>query len=260
MINLKKYGAVGYILLGIVIIGTLSYCFKGKLKNFEASKTIKSRNSKNDLNKDSDFEVRGKVINVETKLSVREEPDEESTVDASLYNGMTFDIINKQNDWYEIEHEETVGYVHEDYVEEYTESPSNEVYENQKTEESNLPIETEETNIQEKSEDSPGREIKAELTAYCNDPRCSEEYGSQTAMQTETRLGVVAAPKDIPLGSKLYIPELSNYKEDGIFNVEDRGGAIKVKEDGTYIIDIWLPSHEEVEAFGRKKTTIFLLE
>lgn len=260
MINLKKYGAVGYILLVIVIIGALSYCFKGKLKNFESNKITKSKTSKNDLNKDSDFEVRGKVINVETKLSVREEPNEESTVDASLYNGMTFDIINKQNDWYEIEHKQTVGYVHEDYVEEYTGSPSNEVDENEKIDENNLHIEAEEINAQEKSEGSQGREIKAELTAYCNDPRCSEEYGSQTAMQTETRLGVVAAPKDIPLGSKLYIPELSNYKEDGIFNVEDRGGAIKVKEDGTYIIDIWMPSHEEVEAFGRKTTTIFLLE
>ncbi|WP_423237140.1 3D domain-containing protein [Clostridium vincentii] len=105
-----------------------------------------------------------------------------------------------------------------------------------------------------------GTPIKAELTAYCNDPRCSGEWGAQTAMQTVTRLGVIAAPTDISLGSKMYIPELENYKADGIFDVEDRGGAIKVKKDGTYVIDVWVPTYEEAVEFGRKKTTIYLLE
>ena len=102
--------------------------------------------------------------------------------------------------------------------------------------------------------------IKAELTAYSDDPRSSEEWGSQTAMQTHTRVGVIAAPKNIPLGSKMYIPELKNYKADGMFDVEDRGGAIKVKADGTYVIDVWVPTHEEALEFGRKKTTIYLIE
>lgn len=105
-----------------------------------------------------------------------------------------------------------------------------------------------------------GTPIKAELTAYCNDSRCTDQFGSQTAMQTETRLGIVAAPSNIPLGSKMYIPELENYKADGMFDVEDRGGAIKVKEDGTYVIDVWVPSYEEAIKFGRKNTTIYLLE
>ena len=79
-------------------------------------------------------------------------------------------------------------------------------------------------------------------------------------METHTRIGVIAAPKDIPLGSKIYIPELTNLKSDGIFDVEDRGGAIKVKEDGTYVIDVWVPSYEEAIAFGRKEATIYLME
>ena len=54
--------------------------------------------------------------------------------------------------------------------------------------------------------------------------------------------------------------ELQSYKEDRIFSVEDRGGAIKIKDDGTYIIDVWMPTHEEVEAFGRKTTTIYLMD
>ena len=102
--------------------------------------------------------------------------------------------------------------------------------------------------------------IKAELTAYCNCKICSEAWGSQTAMQTHTRVGIIAVPKDIPLGCKIYIPELKSYNEDGIFNAEDRGGAVIVKGDGTHIIDVWLPTHEEVKEFGRKKTIVYLMK
>lgn len=102
--------------------------------------------------------------------------------------------------------------------------------------------------------------INAELTAYCDCEECSEEWGDITAMQTKTRVGVVAAPKEIKLGSKIYIPMLKDYTGDGIFSVEDRGGAVKIKDDGTYIIDIWIPSHDEVEKFGRKKCTVYLME
>ncbi|WP_238915937.1 3D domain-containing protein [Clostridium sp. YIM B02555] len=102
--------------------------------------------------------------------------------------------------------------------------------------------------------------IKAELTAYCNCAICSEQWGSQTAMQTHTRVGVVATPKEISLGSKLFIPDLKKFKEDCLFDVEDRGGAVKIKSDGTYIIDVWLPTHEQVKEFGRKKTIVYLLK
>ena len=79
-------------------------------------------------------------------------------------------------------------------------------------------------------------------------------------MQTHTRVGTIAVPKNIPLGSKIYIPDLKDYKDDGIFDAEDRGGAVKVKSDGTYIIDVWLPTHEQVKEFGRKKTTVYLIK
>ena len=101
--------------------------------------------------------------------------------------------------------------------------------------------------------------IDAELTAYCNCKICSEAWGSQTAMQTHTRVGIIAVPKDIPLGSKIYIPDLKDYKEGGIFEAEDRGGAVIVKNDGTHIIDVWLNTHEEVKEFGRKKAKVYLI-
>jgi 3D (Asp-Asp-Asp) domain-containing protein len=152
--------------------------------------------------------------------------------------------------------EELKDVVEEDTTEEYIESSSDKS--------NDVPVETEvheNTSTQsQENQHSAGMPIKAELTAYCNDPRCSDEWGSQTAMQTRTRLGVIAAPSNIPFGSKIYISELKNYKADGMFDVEDRGGAIKVKEDGTYVIDVWLPTYEEAEQFGRKKTTIYLVD
>lgn len=146
----------------------------------------------------------------------------------------------------------------EEYIEsvkKYTEIPSKAVEEAVgKTQET----ENKSTKSQEDGK-SKGTPIKAELTAYCDDPRCSDQWGSKTAMQTRTRMGVIAAPKNIPLGSKMYIPELTNYKADGMFDVEDRGGAIKIKNDGTYVIDVWVPTYEEAQKFGRKKTTIYLV-
>lgn len=113
----------------------------------------------------------------------------------------------------------------------------------------------------QENKSSLGKAIKAELTAYTNDPRCTGgKTNWKTAMETKTRLGVIAAPSNVALGSKIYIPELKNYKADGMFSVEDRGGAIKVKKDGTYVIDVWVPSYEEAVKFGRKSTTIYLME
>ena len=259
MLKLKKFMFIGSIILGVSLIATYYFYNKSEdieiINNFVASKNKESLN--NEDSSDKEHEDHGQVINVETKLAVRKEPNVSSSVDDTLYNGMTFDIIDKEEEWYEIQREETVGFVHEDYVEEYAEVPPIEEVTEAPIEE--VEIETlsiDEENVQNKL----GTPIKAELTAYCNDPRCSDGWGSQTAMQTETRLGVVAAPSNIPLGSKLYIPELENYKPDGIFNVEDRGGAVKQKEDGTYIIDVWLPTHEQVEEFGRKSVTIYLVE
>ncbi|BCZ45948.1 hypothetical protein psyc5s11_20150 [Clostridium gelidum] len=155
---------------------------------------------------------------------------------------------------YEIEGRKYI--VEKDTMEEYIETSSDTSQELVAEKEEPETISTK----SQENQHSVGIPIKAELTAYCNDPRCSEEWGSQTAMQTETRLGVIAAPSNISLGSKIYIPELKNYKADGMFNVEDRGGAIKVKEDGTYVIDVWVSTYEEAEEFGRKKTTIYLVE
>lgn len=251
MSNLKKYMLKGYALCAVsIVIGTSlipSSGVYGKLvaADIEHSKSETPLNSSYDkdaiINQSTSEELDpyGQVVNIETSLCVRKEPNQNSTTLRVLREGMTFEILSKTGKWYEIRYNDIQGFVHEDYVEEYENTPPNKVYEE---------------NYGYK------KAIRAELTAYCNDPRCSAGWGSQTSMGTRTKLGVIAAPKDIPLGSKVYIPELTNIKSDGIFDVEDRGGAIKVKADGTYVIDVWLPSYEEAVAFGRKTTTIYLVE
>jgi 3D (Asp-Asp-Asp) domain-containing protein len=186
----------------------------------------------------------GQVVNLTSSVCIRDEPNVDSNTRDYLYKGMTLDILENNNGWYKIKYKDITGYVNDEYIEEYDETPPNQIYEGIQ---SNL--------ISENMIPIP---IKVELTAYCNCTICSEDWGSQTAMQTHTQIGVVAAPKEIPLGSKINIPELKNYKEDGIFSIEDRGGEVVVKPDGTYIIDVWLPTHDEVKAFGRKKATAFL--
>lgn len=195
---------------------------------------------------EDDLMPHGQVVNVESNLCIREKPNSKSNVLYGLYKGMTFDILDKEGEWYYIQHNGDKGYVHEDFVEEYEDEPPHEIY---------VAPESNQEYIQ-----PTGRAIKAELTAYCNCPICSGNWNSLTAMGTKTRLGVIAVPTTISLGSKIYIPDLTFLKSDGIFSAEDRGGAIKVKSDGTYVIDVWFPSHEQALEFGRVKTTIYLMD
>lgn len=98
------------------------------------------------------------------------------------------------------------------------------------------------------------KEIPVELTGYCNCYLCSGGWGGTTALGTDTRVGVIAAPKEIALGSKIVIDELKWYKNDATFTVEDRGSAVVKKSNGVYVIDVWFPSHEQAINFGRVKT------
>ena len=208
-----------------------------------------SAHQSNESLNEGQLKKNGQVVNVDSNLCIREKADIDSEINYVLYEGMTFEIINKENEWYYIRYNnDIIGYVNEDYVEEYDDVPPNKTYDE---------LEEEMTYDVLSRNAVP---IKVELTAYCNCKICSESWGSETAMQTQTRKGVIAAPKEIPLGSRIYIPNMEYYKENGIFDVEDRGGAVILKDDGTYIIDVWLPDHEQVKEFGRKKAQAYILE
>lgn len=95
--------------------------------------------------------------------------------------------------------------------------------------------------------------IKVELTAYCNCYKCTQNSKDKgrTASGTTAHKGTIAAPRNIPYGTKFII----NGKE---YTVEDRGGAIVARKDGVYVFDIWVPTHKDTIKFGRVKTQMYL--
>lgn len=111
--------------------------------------------------------------------------------------------------------------------------------------------------------DKPAQEhwITFEVTAYtlrvkeCGRPPGHPDYG-RTASGKIAQVGVaIAAGPEIPLGTKIYLPELRYKNGTGIFIVQDRGGDI-----GTGCIDIYFGDPikrpqvvKEALAFGRQR-------
>ncbi|MEW8956008.1 SH3 domain-containing protein [Clostridium sp.] len=69
--------------------------------------------------------AKGKVINVTSNLRIRQGAGTNTSVVGYLINGQTFEIKGKSGDWYHINANGKVGYVHKDYVEEIKESNPN---------------------------------------------------------------------------------------------------------------------------------------
>jgi 3D (Asp-Asp-Asp) domain-containing protein len=97
--------------------------------------------------------------------------------------------------------------------------------------------------------------LTVEATAYCPES-CYPYDGTTTADgSTPQEYHTIAASSDIPFGTKVYIPYFKNESNGGIFEVEDRGGAIKGD-----IIDIFFDTYDEAIHFGRRNLTIYILE
>lgn len=95
--------------------------------------------------------------------------------------------------------------------------------------------------------------ITVEISMYTDE--------GKTASGTYTKWGTIAAPKEIPFGASIVIPELDTLlAESGItdlpnvpFKVEDRGGYIK-KVGDVYRVDVYTPySDASAFHFGRKR-------
>ena len=97
--------------------------------------------------------------------------------------------------------------------------------------------------------------IKVEVSGYCSCYLCSEGWGQKTADGTGVHWGVIAAPREIPFGTKMKIDGFG----DTVFTVNDRGGYIK-KVGDTYRIDVWFPRHGDAEKYGRRWTTATIIQ
>jgi len=98
--------------------------------------------------------------------------------------------------------------------------------------------------------------IEVVATGYCSCPICCGPYdGNSTANGSHPyALHTVAAPRTYAFGTHLYIPYYNGAANHGLFEVEDRGGAIQGNR-----IDIYFNTHEEALKFGRRTLTIYIL-
>lgn len=85
-------------------------------------------------------------------------------------------------------------------------------------------------------------------SAYCSCEECCGKTDGITASGKQaTTWHTVAAGKDYPIGTIIYIPALADKPNEGWFVVEDRGGAISNEK-----LDIYFNSHENALKYGRK--------
>lgn len=88
------------------------------------------------------------------------------------------------------------------------------------------------------------------LTGVCT--AYTEKPGARTSTGAIARRGLVAVnPKQIPYGTKLFIPGY------GICTAADTGGAMR---QGRAMIDLYMDSERECRQFGRRTKQVFILD
>ena len=119
--------------------------------------------------------------------------------------------------------------------------------------------EIEQLEIELEQKKSMGRTITVKVTGYCPCSYCCGEWAHLnpgiTASGTVAKYGTIAAPPSIPFGTKMKIEGYG----DMIFTVEDTGSAV-VYEDGIYVIDMWMPTHEQAYAVGNSIVQATILD
>lgn len=95
-----------------------------------------------------------------------------------------------------------------------------------------------------------------EVTAYCGCSKCCGKSTGRTASGTYATAGrTIAAGSNLSFGTKVYFPGMTGGGNDGVYTVEDRGGAISSSR-----IDIFFSSHSQALAFGRRTMTVYILK
>lgn len=105
------------------------------------------------------------------------------------------------------------------------------------------------------------RVAKAEFTAYYPANNSMEGgFLDCKGNKLDPSKKTCAAPSDLAYGQKIK-PQGTGTKIDNvIYTVNDRGGAIKKKSDGTYRIDILMSSKTECNNFGRRTGKILIYD
>ena len=129
-----NYSIVGYLIGGqqfnikgktgdwysIEFNGKVGFIHKDYVKELNAdapTKPVEPKPSEKPVEKPSETaSSKGEVINVSSNLRMRQEPNTSSAVVSYLIGGQKFNINSKSGDWYFIECDNKVGYIHKDYA------------------------------------------------------------------------------------------------------------------------------------------------
>lgn len=100
-----------------------------------------------------------------------------------------------------------------------------------------------------------GKQVKALFTGYYPE-NSALQGGFKDALgnKLDPNKRTCAAPKEVPFHSKIQIQGTGTDKDGQIYEVTDRGGAIKVRGD-EYQFDLLFPNHDAAYGWGRKHGT-----
>ncbi len=91
------------------------------------------------------------------------------------------------------------------------------------------------------------------VTAYCACYQCSGNNTLTASGTMPKEYRTMAASKNLPFGTVLYVPALKNTPSNGWYIVEDRGGAIKGNR-----LDLYMGSHSQALQFGRQTMEVYV--
>ncbi len=87
--------------------------------------------------------------------------------------------------------------------------------------------------------------VEVEATAFTDE--CGMAPWGITASGAKTQWGIIAAPPEIPFGTRIYIPGY------GLSTVEDRGADIQGRA-----VDCWMPERGQALRWGRRTIYIWV--
>lgn len=91
-------------------------------------------------------------------------------------------------------------------------------------------------------------------SAYCSCQKCCGKTNGITSSGVQaTSWYTIAAGKDYPIGTVIYIPSFKDKPNGGWFVVQDRGGSISNNK-----IDVYMGTHQQAIQFGRKNLECYV--
>ena len=108
------------------------------------------------------------------------------------------------------------------------------------------------------------REYKARITFYSSDKKWGNRVADTKIRYAKESITIAANP-DFAFGTKVYIPQLKNKFDDGVFIVQDRGSAVTKKRASrgkSYVFDVYVSTHRKVKSNAKHNAeymTIYIL-